>query len=564
MDNVKEYIRRIKATGYWDDIFQDNDWAYITQVAQNNKFEVFLVHADFTTILSNVKLLEEFSFCFQEDSDGCYFKGISDNFKYFSSNAKDLHFAFQGQIAVYHRNLKYWSGAWENMKEACYKQIEIASEVASIINGSHTGYKRLAISLEKEGRYTEVVLISKKALKQGWVGDWQNRINRNSERMNKVIELKFELLKRQIVSSTSSDTISLSKVPEFQAAAPKREMLSKPQYQFFNRLANALDQNEHLDVEGNLSYVYLYIFELIYDGNSRGYEWLSDRLKHLIGLYSDNEKIQGYCYWNYLECLLSLKKYDEFLKETEPKDCTKQNVILANLRLNVQFHIGVDANPIDLISMFPPRKSGVISENKLGYEKAIKTIFCEYIKNKGTLFSLIRNELTNNYKYDINVFSIPYQPIRQKLEFQQESYSNLTDKGNDLIKELSLEAENMLRKSLELPDVGSGWISETKLFNLLKSDFEFTKVIQHASPSWLGRQHFDVYFPEYNVAIEYHGKQHFEPVEFFGGEKAFKQNIKRDARKIKLAKANGTRLFVIQEGYDYDELKSSICTIINN
>ena len=131
-----------------------------------------------------------------------------------------------------------------------------------------------------------------------------------------------------------------------------------------------------------------------------------------------------------------------------------------------------------------------------------------------------------------------------------------------IIQSLSLEAENNLRRTLDLPDVGAGWISETELYNALKRDFNFTDVIQHATPTWLGRQHFDVYLPEYKIAVEYHGKQHFEPVDFFGGEDAFKKNVERDVRKIKLAEENNVKLFVIKEGYDYNQLKSSINNVI--
>lgn len=32
---------------------------------------------------------------------------------------------------------------------------------------------------------------------------------------------------------------------------------------------------------------------------------------------------------------------------------------------------------------------------------------------------------------------------------------------------------------------------------------------------------FDFYLPEYNVVIEYHGKQHYELIELFRGEEGF-------------------------------------------
>ena len=49
---------------------------------------------------------------------------------------------------------------------------------------------------------------------------------------------------------------------------------------------------------------------------------------------------------------------------------------------------------------------------------------------------------------------------------------------------------------------------------------------------------YDIFICGLNVAIEYQGKQHFEPVEFFGGEENFKKQIERDRLKLKLSEEN--------------------------
>lgn len=41
----------------------------------------------------------------------------------------------------------------------------------------------------------------------------------------------------------------------------------------------------------------------------------------------------------------------------------------------------------------------------------------------------------------------------------------------------------------------------------------------------------DFYLPKYNIAIECQGIQHFEPIEFFGGEESFELNQRRDDTK---------------------------------
>lgn len=50
---------------------------------------------------------------------------------------------------------------------------------------------------------------------------------------------------------------------------------------------------------------------------------------------------------------------------------------------------------------------------------------------------------------------------------------------------------------------------------------------------------FDFFVPDAGLLIEFDGIQHRRPVEFFGGEKAFKKRLKRDRIKNKFAKRAG-------------------------
>ena len=70
---------------------------------------------------------------------------------------------------------------------------------------------------------------------------------------------------------------------------------------------------------------------------------------------------------------------------------------------------------------------------------------------------------------------------------------------------------------------------------------------------------FDFYLPDYNICIEYQGKQHYEPVEYFGGEKSFKTQILRDNIKREYCKNNGIILIEIS----YKDFKN-INQILNN
>lgn len=56
---------------------------------------------------------------------------------------------------------------------------------------------------------------------------------------------------------------------------------------------------------------------------------------------------------------------------------------------------------------------------------------------------------------------------------------------------------------------------------------------------------YDIFIPKFNIAIEYQGRQHFEPIDFFGGETGYQQTRMRDLEKKKISVENGVKLTYI-------------------
>jgi hypothetical protein len=89
------------------------------------------------------------------------------------------------------------------------------------------------------------------------------------------------------------------------------------------------------------------------------------------------------------------------------------------------------------------------------------------------------------------------------------------------------------------------WKNEALLAAAIKSLFGGENVEQHAQPIWLTPQHLDIYLPEYKLAIEYMGKQHYETVDYFGGEHAYNETVKRDRYKKHLCDRMGVNLIYV-------------------
>ena len=85
-------------------------------------------------------------------------------------------------------------------------------------------------------------------------------------------------------------------------------------------------------------------------------------------------------------------------------------------------------------------------------------------------------------------------------------------------------------------------------------------VIHHAHPPFLGKQDKDIFIPALKIGIEYQGRQHYEPIEFFGGVDGFNHRKDLDERKKKLCKKH--EITLIEFRYDEPLDKEYIWNIL--
>ena len=84
------------------------------------------------------------------------------------------------------------------------------------------------------------------------------------------------------------------------------------------------------------------------------------------------------------------------------------------------------------------------------------------------------------------------------------------------------------------------WKSEAQLYALVSNIYQ--DAIYQYRCEWLRMQSLDIYIPSLSIGIEYQGRQHYEPIEHFGGEEHFKHQQENDAKKKALCKENGVAL----------------------
>lgn len=107
--------------------------------------------------------------------------------------------------------------------------------------------------------------------------------------------------------------------------------------------------------------------------------------------------------------------------------------------------------------------------------------------------------------------------------------------------------------------------SELKLKVILEK--EFTNVEYQKRFNWLGRQSLDFYLPDYNVAIEYQGRQHFCDLTIFN----YMEILKSDLIKLDKCKEHNIQIYYItfEEKYipidfNYYNLYININDLITN
>ena len=110
-------------------------------------------------------------------------------------------------------------------------------------------------------------------------------------------------------------------------------------------------------------------------------------------------------------------------------------------------------------------------------------------------------------------------------------------------------------------------LEQTLREEFIKNEIDFIEKCTSSTLPWLGKQHLDFYIPDYSIAIECQGIQHFKENNFFRTTLEHIQEL--DMKKLNLCKKHGVKLFYFSDAgisypYDVYENKNEIIKLIKN
>ncbi|MCR6106869.1 hypothetical protein HXA34_11275 [Salipaludibacillus agaradhaerens] len=267
---------------------------------------------------------------------------------------------------------------------------------------------------------------------------------------------------------------------------------------------------------------------------------------------SGNYKGEYYYHLSLSDTYALFGEYEEALKHCSASEPLQTWTLLSEKRLNLKVRLAYECDALDLVTLFPKKLTAYGKKHIHEVVDAMNNLIkSREDQNEKPLLKYIVEkypEYKNSPDYFYNGTMVGHDFTKDKVY----SFGRIKE-FQEIARDLMREAENLIREDNGIPKVGHGWIGETELYYKVKEYLPTYEVIQHGRPTWLKRQHLDVYIPDLKLAFEYQGLQHDQPVEFFGGEEAFLKNQERDKKKFNLCKRDGVKIIYLREGYNFNE-----------
>lgn len=341
----------------------------------------------------------------------------------------------------------------------------------------------------------------------------------------------------------------MNNVPAFKQYFASEDTMTPEQRQFYATWLKSWKKDQPLDVQGNISYLFCYVYDVL----SRSPKQAIQELSRLIEAYPVEEKFSEYCQAWRSDCHVLLGNCRRALDVYPPIPITSRAATCTDDVLSLKVQVGEHISGRDILTLNGPRVTKWGKAHLDEIARYLGIVVPAYEANNDV--NLLKHWSRTAHKYPYSVF----RGTASSREARIPCYSFSTNgEAVSFITEMTRDAENSVRDECNIPRIGEGWVSETALFYELKKALPSSTVVHHAHPEWLGRQHLDVLISDLSVAVEFQGVQHNQPVEYFGGERAFRATRRRDAKKKRLCTKHGIHLIYVRPGYVLQEVIAEI------
>ncbi|KXB00415.1 hypothetical protein AKJ40_01320 [candidate division MSBL1 archaeon SCGC-AAA259M10] len=257
------------------------------------------------------------------------------------------------------------------------------------------------------------------------------------------------------------ETEEFENIPTFEKYYPSLLMMDEYQKSFFKHWLKKWRKGEPIKVEGNISYIFVYIYKVLSLQKEGRLREVVSELERIRQVYSEEEKLCGYLDDWISDTYVLMGEFEKALEHLKNQPIPFREDKYYSLKR----HLGLPIEGKDILTKYSTNVLTEYGEANLDkVEEALTQILRDYEKDNEV--SLIE-ELTEFSPNDFPIYSGTEQGYNIKVDIDYYKFDNM--KAEDIIspKERSKEsmirqAENKMRTEEGEPKVGEGWVSEKK------------------------------------------------------------------------------------------------------
>ena len=244
----------------------------------------------------------------------------------------------------------------------------------------------------------------------------------------------------------------------------------------------------------------------------------------------------------FCQCVKKQEQIKDFERRLNEKGFTFRHDLTDEYKLNHNGMIDQSKTtiPIECLrcgSRFNSRLSNVLSGRKK----------CDCAPNKHHTTDLTAQEYiqkwTKHNQKHFDLLDMEYKGRTSKYKVRCRSCGFVDSRWG-----ITLQGTDIRCKKCELGSVGERKIADWLDSQGIPYEREYKVLIDGAQ-----RRYYDFFLPEQKMMIEFHGQQHYEPIEYFGGQERFKRQQLRDRQKEDFCKTLGYHLLVIKYTDDIEK-----------